>query len=110
MKKFFLVCVSILMSIGTMFAVPPGTYKDSRGNSVFITDYQNLYKLDRDGRVRTRWQIFNERNDGSFSLRLLDDHDNVINGTIPSTRNGWWQENGEILLNLESSPRTLTRQ
>lgn len=110
MKKFFLFLLTAIGVSLSANAVPSGSYKDQRGNEILITDSQNLYKLDKNGYVKLRQKICNEKSDGSFSLRLLDEHDNIVEGTIPSTRNGWWQENGEIYFNLEFSPRTFTRQ
>lgn len=89
-------------------AVPSGSYSDGRGNKVVISDSQNVYRVDSNGNVQSRWKIIKENQDGSFCITLLDQHENVIDAASYNCNNGWWRENGAIYLNLAFCRRTLT--
>lgn len=91
-------------------AVPSGNYTDNRSNRILITDWQNVYRLDSDGYVKSRYKIIKENPDGSFVLALMDEHDNVIEGLGHTSNNAWWTENGNIYLNLSFCPRTLVHE
>lgn len=65
MKKILLLSILFISSLGTVFAIPPGSYVDKRGNLVFIVNNngKEVYLIGKDGKVLLTQYVVSEQYD-----------------------------------------------
>ena len=106
-EKIVLACACMFLTLGSIFAVPPGRYYDSRGNlkAIVSDNGKVIYILDREGYVRHELMVTSENSDGSFST-----NDTKTGVSHSANRNAWFQSNNKVCLNVEWLPSTVTRE
>ena len=52
MKKLCCILLAAISVALSAHAVPSGTYQDERGNTVLVSDSQNIYILDNNGHIK----------------------------------------------------------
>lgn len=104
MKKRLAFALLGIVAAFSAVAVPRGCYYDRGVHKAIVNDAETIiYVLDREGYVKHELIILNEESDGRFKVR------DTKTG-IEHYQNAWWEENGNIYLNLQWLPNTVTRQ
>ena len=107
MKKFILSCACMLMTVGSMFAVPPGKYYGPKGNFIVLVDDSGteIYVLEPDGRVNHKLIVTSENSDGSFATKEAN-----LGITHSDRENAWFKSDGKIHLNIKWLRYTVTHE